>query len=51
MLPPFVEAIIYGVSLVVWAVIYGAVKAILLSLRAVLSLVWLLVERYRSERK
>ena len=48
---PFVEAIIYGIALVIWAVIYAAVKAVLLGLRAALSLAWLLVERYRSERE
>jgi len=51
MLHPFVEAIMYGVALVIWAVIYAAVKAVLLGLRAALSLVWLLVERYRGERE
>ncbi len=48
---PFVEAIMYGVALVIWAVIYAAVKAVLLGLRAALSLVWLLVERYRGVRE
>ena len=51
MLSPFLEAIIYGVALVIWAVIYAAVKVVLLGLRAALSIVWLLVERYRGERE
>lgn len=48
---PFLETIAYGLALVIWAVIYAAVKAVLLGLRAGLSLVWLLVERYRGERE
>jgi len=50
MVPPFLEAIIYGVALVIWAVVYAAVKALLLGLRASLSLARLLVERCRGER-
>jgi hypothetical protein len=48
---PFVEAIIYGVASVIWAVIYAVIKVVLLGLRAALYLAWFLVERYRGGRE